>query len=445
MSSTNREILDSVIKIAKDKNVDADVILTQEEQLGLKADRGELSEYKVTSSRCVGIRVVQGDQVGTSYSESVEPSSLETMVQTAIENAGYAKEDPNEKICANDQKIADWSSRTCLEDEATVEEKVALTLALESGLEGRDIPAKAPYNAFSEINYEISMANTLGHTCSHQERQVSCYTYALLDQEGQQSMHLGYEVGRQFQELSAQRVTDEAYETAKDLLTGTPVSTGAYEVVFTTDCLNDLLSAFGMCWSGQSAMKGLNPLREKIGETIAHSEFSLFDDPSVDGGFALQAFDSEGFATVRTPIVEAGKLSTFLHNSATANFFGTANTANAARGTKSALSVSPSHLCIGTGSQTEKDLKSGTYLELVSLQGVHSGANAISGDFSFGASGFLHENGERKQAVRGVTVAGNFYKMLQEISAIGDTTHSDHSRSFFAPLIRFDKLSVAGA
>ena len=174
MSSTNREILDSVIKIAKDKNVDADVILTQEEQLGLKADRGELSEYKVTSSRCVGIRVVQGDQVGTSYSESVEPSSLETMVQTAIENAGYAKEDPNEKICANDQKIADWSSRTCLEDEATVEEKVALTLALESGLEGRDIPAKAPYNAFSEINYEISMANTLGHTCSHQERQVIC-------------------------------------------------------------------------------------------------------------------------------------------------------------------------------------------------------------------------------------------------------------------------------
>jgi PmbA protein len=252
-------------------------------------------------------------------------------------------------------------------------------------------------------------------------------------------------VGRQFKELSAQRVTDEAYETAKDLLDGAPVPTGAYETIFTTDCLNDLMGAFGMCWSGMSAMKDINPLREKLGETVAHAEFSLYDDPAVENGFSLQAFDSEGFATMRTPIVEGGKLSTFLHNSVTSNFFGLANTANGSRGTKGSLGVSPSHLCIGTGSQSDKDVKSGTYLELVALQGLHSGASAISGDFSFGASGFLCENGERKQAVRGVTVAGNFYKMLQEIAAIGDTTHSDHSRSFFAPLIRFDKLSVAGA
>ena len=111
MSSTNSEILANVIDIAKNKNVEADVILTQEEQLGLKADRGDLSEYKVTSSRCVGVRVVQGTQVGTSYSESVEPSSLETMVQTAIENAGYAKENPHEKICAEKQGLRERRQR----------------------------------------------------------------------------------------------------------------------------------------------------------------------------------------------------------------------------------------------------------------------------------------------------------------------------------------------
>ena len=131
MSNTNHEILESVISIAKSRSVDADVILTQEEQLGLKADRGDLSEYKVTSSRCVGVRIVQGDQVGTSYSESVEQSSLETMVQTAIENSVYAKENPHEKICAEKQEITDWTSKTCLEDNASIEDKVALALALE--------------------------------------------------------------------------------------------------------------------------------------------------------------------------------------------------------------------------------------------------------------------------------------------------------------------------
>ena len=388
MSSTNSEILENVINIAKSRNVEADVILTQEEQLGLKADRGDLSEYKVTSSRCVGVRVVQGDQVGTSYSESVEPASLETMVQTAIENAGYAKQDPHEKICAEKQNIHDWTAQTCLEDDATVEEKVSLALALESGLGGRDIPAKAPYNAFSEIKYEVAMANTLGHSCSHKERQVSCYTYALLDHEGKQSMHLGYEVGRQFKELSAERVTDEAYTTAKDLLSGTPVNTGSYDIIFDTDSLNSLMGAFGMCWSGMSAMKEINPLREKLGETVAHPEFSLYDDPAVEGGFSLQAFDSEGFATMRTPVVEEGKLSTFLHNSATASFFGLANTANGSRGTKGSLGVSPSHLCIGAGSHEDKDVKSGTFIELVSLSRIALGCQCHQWRFLFWSKRF---------------------------------------------------------
>jgi PmbA protein len=443
MSSTP-DILGTVLDIAQTRGVQADVILTQEQQLGLKADRGDISEYKVTSSRSVGVRVVQGDHVGTCYSESISRENLETMVQTAIENACYAKEDPHEKIRAEKQQIADLTDQLFKADEATTDEKVSLALSLESGLQGRPINAKAPYNGFSEMEYEVHVANSLGHTCSHRERMLTCYTYALLEADGQQSMHFGYQVGRQFQDLDANACVEEAYGTARDLLTGAPVSTGSYDVLFSTDCLNDLIGAFGMCWSGQSAMKGINPLREKVGTDIAHSDLSIIDDPEVEGGFSIKAFDGEGFSKQKTPIVTHGVLTGLLHNSATSSFFGLPNTANASRGTKSALSVAPSHLCIGTGNQSETDCQSGTYLEIISLQGIHSGANAISGDFSFGASGFLSKDGKRVQPVRGITVAGNFYKMLGEISAIGDTVHADHGKSFFAPLIRFADLSVAG-
>lgn len=445
MTSTNSDILSQVIDIANAQGVSADVILTQEQQLGLKADRGDLSEYKVTSSRSVGVRVVQKNRVGTSYCESAKREHLESMVTQAMENASYAKEDLHETICAPRQEIPDWSAQTFLEDDASTDDKISLTLELESGLEGRDIDAKAPYNAFSELEYEVALANTLGHTCVHKERQVSCYSYALLNHDGKQSMHHGFEVGRQFQELSAKRVVNEAYDTAKALLPGKPIPTGEYDIIFDTDSLHSLMGAFGMCWSGQAAVKNINPLREKLGETIAHAEFSLCDDPAVDGGFGLQAFDGEGNATKRTAMVESGVLSTFLHNSATANYFNVENTANASRGTKGSLGVAPSHLCIAKGSQTESSLKTGTYVELIGLQGVHSGANAISGDFSFGATGFLCQNGVRGQPVRGITVAGNFYRMLKEIAAIGDTVHADQPKSFFAPLIRFDGLRVAGA
>lgn len=445
MSNTTNTLLHNVLNRAHRHGIEADVILSQEQQFGLKVDQGHISEYKVSSSRSVGIRVVKGDRVGTSYSESTTPEHLDTMVQNAIENADYAKDNPHEKITATKQIIPDWNKKTFQPDTATTEEKIALALSLEQNLQGRAISAKAPYNGFSEVEHEIHVANSLGHICSQRERALSCYTYALLETDGQQAMYLGYQVGRQFYHLNAESCVDTAYETAHALLGGAPVPTGSYNIVFTTDCLNELFAAFGMCWSGQAAMDGINPLRDRLDSQIASKDLSIIDKPDVAGGFALRPFDSEGFSTQQTPIITKGIFNGFLHNSATAGFFDVPNTANASRHTKSTLAVSPSHLCIDAGTQSETDCKSGTYLEIINLQGVHSGANAISGDFSLGASGFLCKNGERVQPVRGITVAGNFYQMLQAIEAIGDTIHADHGKSFFAPLIRFAKLSVAGA
>ena len=140
-----------------------------------------------------------------------------------------------------------------------------------------------------------------------------------------------------------------------------------------------------------------------------------------------------------------GHLESLLHNSVTASHFKIKNTANASRGTKGALAVAPAHLSISAGKQSVAETLAGTYLELISLQGVHSGANAVSGNFSLGASGFLCREGQRVQPVRGVTVAGNFYEMLTEIAAISDQVSADHGRTFFTPHLRFSKLNIAGA
>ncbi|WP_231560913.1 metallopeptidase TldD-related protein, partial [Aeromonas sp. ZOR0001] len=111
---------------------------------------------------------------------------------------------------------------------------------------------------------------------------------------------------------------------------------------------------------------------------------------------------------------------------------------------RSALDVTARHLVFGAGPHSEAEVQSGDYLELVKLDGLHSGADAVSGDFSFGASGFLCRDGVRLQPVRGITVAGNFYRLLGELEAVGDTLHHNDGKGFYAPQIRFGGLSVAG-
>ena len=99
---------------------------------------------------------------------------------------------------------------------------------------------------------------------------------------------------------------------------------------------------------------------------------------------------------------------------------------------------------IAKGSEDQSTLRSGEYLELTDLSGLHSGANAIFGNFSFGASGYMCRDGELIQAVRGITVAGNFYEMLNKISMIGDEQYWDEGRSALMPGIRFSDLAISG-
>jgi len=122
----------------------------------------------------------------------------------------------------------------------------------------------------------------------------------------------------------------------------------------------------------------------------------------------------------------------------------TETTGHANRGPKSTLGVKLHQVEIATGCDELSTLHSGEYLEITDLTGLHSGANAISGNFSFGASGYLCKDGERIQAVRGITVAGNFYEMLNKISMIGNQQHWDEGRSALMPSIRFSDVAISG-
>ena len=116
----------------------------------------------------------------------------------------------------------------------------------------------------------------------------------------------------------------------------------------------------------------------------------------------------------------------------------------ASRGPRSTLGVNLHQVEIAKGSADLTTLHSGEYLELTDLTGLHSGANAISGNFSFGASGYLCRDGERIQAVRGITVAGNFYEMLNKIAMIGNRQHWNEGRSALMPSIRFADVAISG-
>ena len=101
------------------------------------------------------------------------------------------------------------------------------------------------------------------------------------------------------------------------------------------------------------------------------------------------------------------------------------------------------------GDMTEEELlnKVGNGVYITSLSGLHAGANAITGDFSLQSAGFMLENGKKTTAVKSFTVAGNFYELLKNVTAVANNAHlptAMGSTAFGAPTTWVDGLSVAG-
>ena len=137
-------------------------------------------------------------------------------------------------------------------------------------------------------------------------------------------------------------------------------------------------------------------------------------------------------------------LKSFYHNSKTSRYLNTENTSHGQRTPKGNLGISPTNLVITKGESTQQEMYTDTVIEVLSMQGLHSGTDPISGDFSVAISGYLKKDGKVIQAIRGTTLSGNFYQLLNQIDLLGKELHSNTSGDFFAPLIRFGNLSVSG-
>jgi len=127
-------------------------------------------------------------------------------------------------------------------------------------------------------------------------------------------------------------------------------------------------------------------------------------------GPASAPFDGEGTPRRRTPLVETGRLTTYLHDSYTARRAGNgqASTGNASRaGYRSAPSVSTSNLVIAEGESAADELiaAAGDGVYVTDVAGLHSGVNPVSGTFSVGASGRLIESGALAAPVSEFTIA----------------------------------------
>ena len=425
----------------------ADIVFSQSENQHLQAQGGKISENEISSSGTLGIRVEKEGRVGLSYSESLLEADRRGMVELALRNAQFTKRDPSQGIHSEPQLagplLPDCSAQYH-DEEVGLAAKEELTLKLESEALARDKRVRVvPYNGFGESRSASYVANSNGVFCFERSHAYNCYTYVLME-EGEVKADYGEaSVGRRFADLNWETCVDTATTEAALLLRAKPIASGSYDVIFTVEALAALLSCFDVMFSGFAAKTKTNPLRDKLGQLIASEKLQIIDMPRYSASLHTQYFDAEGLIPEDLQLIENGVLKNFYHNCETAQFFGVESNARAARSPQGPLGTAGNCLLIVPDSDAG-DVRGGEFFEVLELNGLHSGCDATSGDFSLPCSGKLYRDGHLLQGVRDVTLAGNFYAMLQQVSAVGNELKASRGKGFFSPDLRFGGLTVAG-
>jgi PmbA protein len=440
MKNFIQNTIDQAMNLGADS---CDVIINTGESINLSAQGGKLDKYKIAKTTILGLRVIKNKKIGLSYSESFDAEAIGFAVKSAIENSVYSGINEFENISIKNSN--DFiQEKTKLVDKSTIEEKIDFALNLENEVKKRDSRVNTvPYNNLTISEAKSYYLNSLGTYTETGDGSLNAYTSALVKDSELTSMHFSSIYGKSLDVLDLNSCVDECLEHAINWLQAKPIASGKYDVIFNTEVLNDLLHSFGNYFSAKDAIEKTNPWEEKLGQSIASADFSLIDSPLYKDAFTHYYVDNEGMLKQDLTLIENGMLKSFYHNTATANYYKTNSTGHASRGARSSLNVAPTNWLIKPGKFSEKDVTDGIYLEVIDTMGLGGGDN-ISGEFSFGASGYLCKDGKRIQPVKEITVAGNFNKLLLGISRMGNELKHNSSFSMFSPLIRFSDLYIAG-
>ena len=392
--------------------------------------RREVNEFSSTVEGGVCLRCIAGGRMGYASTEELSREAARELVRRAVDNAAVLESDEPAFLGQGGQSYQDFTPAAvgdCSAGEliqAALDTQAALYAAHPSVVDGASTQAQWERD-------RIALVNSRGLDL-HYENTVSALVLGAVDQ------------------LDKKALAERAVEKARAKLGGDAAPTGVWPVVFAPEAMASLLATFSPVFSSDQAQKGLSRLAGKEGEHIASAAVTLVDDPFCPLSAMPIPFDAEGTPARKKNVVEGGRLNTLLYNHRTAAAAGKETTGNAAKaGYAAPVEVAPFAFYLAPGEQDEAALlrQAGRGVYIDSLAGLHAGANVVSGDFSLQSAGFLIEAGVKTTPVKAFTVAGNFYELLQKVTAVAcnlDVPNPGGITCFGSPSVLVDGLSIAG-
>ena len=230
----------------------------------------------------------------------------------------------------------------------------------------------------------------------------------------------------------SEKVGTEAFRKASEQLGQQKIETGNYTLISENSLSASLLFLLISPLDGAYIQQKSSWLEGLKGEQIANSILTIVDNPFVISGYGTSLFDSDGIELKKRTIIENGILVDYLIDFYYSKKLGMKPNSN-----------SLTNLSLANGNRNCNQIISTTDKGILVNNILGGNYNPVSGDFSFGISGFLIKNGKKDTPVNEMNISGNAKNFFKNLVEVGNDNYE--FSSFQTPTLVFENIVFSGS
>lgn len=410
--------------------------------------RGRLGDVQETAEGGVCVRLATEGHQGFASVPGLTAKSLELAIERALVNARYAPVDAKFRHYPDPEPVK--AAPTKVDPRVAAPEADRVLGDAKAAADGVADQKDITYITFqlSATRVTFGVANDRGVAAWDQDARES-FLCELRVSDG--ALHkTSNEFGVSRSPLSEKHdmtaLLRDAAQRARGALRTTPLDRTVEDVIVDYVPTSLLLTPFLNTLSAAAAKP--EGLSEKVGQRIATPLVTIRDDPHDVHGIRCQRVDDEGTPTRALKLVDQGILRELPTSAYLAHQKGARSTGSGYRAFENRWTSTPrprlASIDVAAGSKSIDDLLAGVDRAIYVrdfLLGWFTN-NPVTGDFSTVAPlAFLVEKGSIVQALPPTTVAGNVYRLLENVQEISRERRTLRSGVF--PAMRVTGLTCA--
>jgi len=396
----------------------------------------KIDSLQQASENGLSIQLFVNGRFGAISTNRLEKKELEDFIRNGIDSIRYLAEDKARTLPDASLYYKGGGEDLQLYDptfpELKPDDKVALAMSVCDEMMGKDnrlVSANASYSDGDYFSYLIANNGFEGEV---KRTSFSLFAEASIKDVGDERPSAYWsESSLYFAELIKTGIGKKALERALKKLGQKKTASAKMPMVVDYLNANQLLSPVLEAISGAAIQQKDSFMLDKLLQNVFHKQMTVVDEPHLIKSSGARYFDSEGIATQKRNIFDAGVLNLYFIDTYYGNKLNMPQTIGSA-----------SILTMPQGSKDAEGLAASLNKGIL-VTGFNGGnCNQTTGDFSYGIEGFLIEKGKITQPVNEMNITGNMLTLWNQLVEIGNDARITSRRRI--PSLLFDNVDFSG-